>query len=277
VGDKSLAGLTFTLVGPGRVGSSLAAWAVAAGASCQGTAGREEIEELASVGQDLLLLAVPDAALPEVAAQLALRPQARVILHTAGGLDASVLGPLQADSAVGSLHPLKAFPQPRPDPAEARGVFFAVDGDPLARELAHRLARAWGGVSADLPAASRPLYHLAASLAAGGVVTLLALAADLTARLGLPREVLQGLGGLAQGALAAALQAGEPALALTGPIVRGDRAAVERQLAALAHSAPEKIPLVMQLGSETLEQARRAGLRIPGHEPLARRLSGAES
>lgn len=276
MGDESLAGLTFTLVGPGRVGTSLAAWTVAAGASCQGTRGQNRVEELSSAGQDLLLLAVPDGALPGLAARLALRTQARVILHTAGGLDASVLAPLQAGSAVGSLHPLKAFPQPRPDPAEALGVFFAVDGDPPARELAHRLARAWGGVSADLPAASRPLYHLAASLAAGGVVTLLALAADLASRLALPREALQGMNRLAQGALAAVLEAGEPARALTGPVVRGDREALERHWAALAHSAPEKLSLVLELSRETLEQARRAGLQIPAHEPLARRLAEAQ-
>lgn len=274
--DKPLAGLTFTLVGPGRVGTSLAAWTVAAGATCQGAAGRDRVAELTSAGQDLLLLAVPDSALAGLAARLALRPQARVVLHTAGGLDAGVLAPLQASSAVGSLHPLKAFPQPLTDPAEAREVFFAVDGDPPARELAHRLARAWGGTAADLPAASRPLYHLAASLAAGGVVTLLALAADLVARLALPREVLQGMNRLSQGALAAALEAGEPARALTGPVIRGDRETVERHLAALAHSAPEKLPLVLELSRETLKQAGRAGLQTPAHEPLARLLAEAK-
>jgi len=270
----SLAGLTFSLVGPGKVGASLSAWAVAAGAHCESTAGREQVEELTTSGQDLLLLAVPDASLSEVAARLALHPQARVVLHTAGGLDASVLAPLRGRSAVGSLHPLKAFPQPWLDPAEARGVFFAVDGDPEARQLAHRLAAAWEGVSADLPPESRPLYHLAASLAAGGVVTLLALAADLTSRLALPSEVLGGLGELARGALAAALQAGEPARALTGAWGRGDHAAVERHLAALSRTAPEKVPLVVQLGCETLRQARRVGSLSPAQEQLACRLAG---
>src|SRR5687768_17323321 len=99
-----------------------------------GMAGRQGMADLASGGQDLLLIAVSDPALPEVAAILAQRPQAAVALHTSGCLDASVLAPLrEAGSAVGSLHPLKAFPRPLPAPAEARGVFFAVDGDPPAR------------------------------------------------------------------------------------------------------------------------------------------------
>ena len=43
--------------------------------------------------------------------------------------------------------------------------------------MACRLAAAWGGVAAEVPAGSRPLYHFAATLAAGGVTTLVAAAA----------------------------------------------------------------------------------------------------
>ena len=163
-----LAGLRFSLAGAGKVGSSLARWAVAAGAELAAVAGRrageaawpggppcEDLRRLETAGQDLLLVAVRDSALPEVAAELARRPQARVALHTSGSLDAAVLDALRpAGSAVGSLHPLKAFPGPLPDPAEARGVFFAVDGDAAAQALALRLAAAWGGVAAEVPAAA---------------------------------------------------------------------------------------------------------------------------
>src|SRR4051812_22180650 len=188
-----LAGLRFSLAGPGKVGSSLAGWAVAAGAELVAVAVRGALGELASGGQDLLLLALPDAVLAAAAAELARRPQAAVALHTSGSLDASVLAPLRAaGSAVGSLHPLKAFPEPLPDPAEARGVFFAVDGDPPARELAARLAAAWEGVPGEVPPAARPLYHFAATLAAGGIVTLLSTAGELGERLGLPAAVTRG-------------------------------------------------------------------------------------
>src|SRR5882672_1027417 len=94
--DAPLADLTFTLVGPGRVGRSLAAWAQARGARCVAAAGRNEAPGLATAGQGLLLLAVPDAALAAVAAGLAARPQAAVALHTAGSLDAEVLAPLRS-------------------------------------------------------------------------------------------------------------------------------------------------------------------------------------
>jgi predicted short-subunit dehydrogenase-like oxidoreductase (DUF2520 family) len=271
-----LAGLRFSLAGPGRVGSSLARWAVAAGAELLAVAGRRPGEaawpggppcinlgDLETAGQDLLLLAVGDGVLREAAAVLARRSQARVALHTSGSLDASVIAPLREDGmAVGSLHPLKAFPRPLPDPAEARGVFFAVDGDPAARELAGRLAGAWGGVSAEVPSAARPLYHFAASLAAGGVVTLLAAAAEVAGQLGLPEEVARGYVELARGAVAAAretLDAGRPLLsAITGPAARGDRETLKRHLDTLGRDAPEKLPLAMFLILETLRQTGRS-------------------
>jgi predicted short-subunit dehydrogenase-like oxidoreductase (DUF2520 family) len=252
--------LTFSVAGPGRVGTSLAAWLESLGARRVGTAGRQGMANLASEGQDLLLIAVSDPALAEVATVLARRPQAAVALHTSGCLDASVLAPLRkAGSAVGSLHPLKAFPRPLPDPAEARGVFFAVDGDPAARELAHRLAAAWGGISAEVAPESRALYHFAATLAAGGAITLLALAEDLARRLGLPEAAVRGYLELCRGAVARAIETGDPAAVMTGPTVRGDCETVTRHLEALRTLAPEKLPLVVHLARETLHQQERRG------------------
>jgi len=270
-----LSDLSFSLVGPGRVGRSLAAWATARGARCSGVAGRRELASLTTAGQDLLLLAVPDGAYAAVAAELSQRPQAAVALHTAGSLDAEALAPLRkAGAAIGSLHPLKAFPHPLPDPEQARGVFFAVDGDPAAQALACRLAAAWDAEAAEVPAAARTLYHFAATLAAGGVVTLLSTAEDIAARLGLPEAVTRGYLELCRGAVAAAAEAhaaGRPlAAALTGPAARGDRATVERQLGALAGLAPEKLPLIVALAQETLRQRERAGaLTVEQRELMA--------
>jgi predicted short-subunit dehydrogenase-like oxidoreductase (DUF2520 family) len=271
-----LAGLRFSVAGPGKVGSSLACWAVAAGAELVAVAGRRAggpawpggpprlaLADLDTAGQDLLLIAVGDGAVAEVAAQLASRPQARIALHTSGSLDASALVPLRAGSKIGSLHPLKAFPQPLPDPAEGRGVFFAVDGDPEARELAFRMAGAWGGVAAEVPAEARPLYHFAATLAAGGVVTLLAAAAEIAGGIGLPEPVTRGYLELARGALAAAartLDEGRPlAAAITGPVTRDDRETLRKHLAALGSLTPGKLPLAIFLLGEILHQTGRDG------------------
>jgi predicted short-subunit dehydrogenase-like oxidoreductase (DUF2520 family) len=298
--DGALSGLIFSLVGPGRVGVSLARWALACGARIESVGGRTvetgrrdpalppagPVADLSTAGEDLLLVAVPDGALAGVAAELAVRPQARVVLHTSGSLPGEVLASLRrtsatrglpgdssVGSAVGSFHPLKAFPRPLPDLAEARGVFFAIDADPAARAAAQRLAAAWGGVAADVPPEARTLYHLAASLAAGGVVTLLALAGEIAGRLGLSPEVERGYLELAQGAIAAALEEGpgggsSTVASLTGPVARGDGATFLRQIEALSGLAPEKVPLVLLLARETLRQQARMGTLGEEHGTL---------
>jgi predicted short-subunit dehydrogenase-like oxidoreductase (DUF2520 family) len=274
----SLAGLRFSLVGPGRVGTSVAGWAVAAGAELVAATGRDGLAGFGSAGQDLLLIAVPDGALAEVAERLARRPQAAVALHTSGSRDAAVLAPLrEACTAAGTLHPLKAFPRVLSAPEEARGVFFALDGEPAAQDLARRLVAAWGGVAGEVPAAARPLYHFAATLAAGGIATLLATAADLAARAGLPPEVAGGYLELARGTVAAAIAApasqerapGAAALAaLTGPVARGDLVTVQRHLEALKAAAPERLPLAVELARETLRQVAAVQPPSPGQRAL---------
>jgi predicted short-subunit dehydrogenase-like oxidoreductase (DUF2520 family) len=282
---EDLAGLRFSLVGPGRVGRSLAGWAVARGARLSAVGGRRPGEPawpggprqvapgaLESAGEDLLLVAVPDGALPAVTAELAAAgDQAAVVLHASGAIGAEVLAPLRsAGTAVGSLHPLKAFPVALPDPAEARGVFFALDGDPEARRLGERLAAAWGADAAEVAAAARPLYHFAATLAAGGVVTLLAAAAEIAATAGLPRAVVAGYLELARGALAAAGQAHVAGARLgecvTGPVARGDLRTFESHLHALARSLPQKVPLAVCLAHETRRQREAARGPVKGRE-----------
>ncbi len=254
--DRQLANFSFSLVGPGRVGQSLAAWATSAGARQVAVAGRGE--DLSSAGQDLLLIAVPDGVLDRVAERLAERPQARVVLHTSGSRTFRALAPIgTGGSAIGSFHPLKAFPTVRSDSGEARGIFFGLDGDPEAIAVGERLALAWGAESGAIPEEARLLYHFAATLAAGGVTTLLAAAADLAGRLGLPPGAVGGYLELARGAVEAAREARDPARAITGPAARGDRETVLAQLAELAKIAPEMPPWVRGLAAETLRQRGR--------------------
>ncbi len=270
-GRASLEGLRFSVVGPGRVGKSLAGWAVAAGAQMMAAAGREGVAGFGSAGQDLLLIAVPDGALAEVAERLATHPQAAVALHTSGSRDAAVLAPLrEAGTAVGTLHPLKAFPRVLSAPEEASGVFFALDGEAAALALGRRLVAAWGGVAGEVPPAARPIYHFAGTLAAGGVATLLATAADLAARAGLPPEVARGYLELARGTVAAAVATPAPGAlaAITGPVARGDLATVQSHFEALKTAAPERLDLARELARETLRQVSAVQEPTPGHRAL---------
>ena len=262
--------LRFSLVGPGAVGTSFAYWACARGARLRHVGGRDpaaaaslaerlggratDWRDVDSEGDDWLWITVADGAITDVARQLARRPQAPVVLHASGLHGSEVLSPLGATgSAVGVLHPLRAFPEASTDPIDAAGCFYASGGDPEAVALARALGTAWGGVVHPVEDAARPLYHLAATLAAGGVVTLLAVAEELAARAGLPEAVRAGYRDLATGALAAACEADSALLALTGPAARGDDRTLRAHRAAVLEAAPDLWPAiraVVQLSAE---------------------------
>jgi predicted short-subunit dehydrogenase-like oxidoreductase (DUF2520 family) len=231
-------------------------------------------EELRSEGQDLLLVSVPDPALAEIAALLAIHPQARAVLHTSGSTPAAVLAPLAAHgSAIGGLHPLRAFPAASEDPTEAAGTFFALDGDPEAVTLAQRLVGAWGGSSATVPSEARLLYHFAATLAGGGVATLMAAVHELATTLELPPAAQSGYLELARSALLASERSPSPAAAITGPLARGDAELALAELEALRTRLPALSPLALALDRETLRQIERAGAATSDHRELAARLA----
>jgi predicted short-subunit dehydrogenase-like oxidoreductase (DUF2520 family) len=267
--------MTFSLVGAGSVGQSLASWFVGRGATLVQAAARPgsaRLErfatvlgaralapgELSSAGQDLLLLAVPDGELGPVARALSARPQAQVALHVSGAAAVAILEPLRAaGSAIGAFHPLRAFPAPETRAEEAAGVFFALGGDPAAIAVGRRLADALAGRSAVVAEEQRPLYHLVASLMAGGVVTVVAAAMEIATRAGLPPEIRPGFARLATDALAKALALPDPATGITGPAARGDEATLVHELLALEREAPEALAIVVALASESLRQRSR--------------------
>jgi len=271
--ESPLAGLDFALVGPGRVGTSLALWAVARGARCRSVAGGPGSSraaplaarlgataaggaELADPEAGCILIAVPDAKIAEVARRLAGRRRSGVALHVSGALGASVLAPLVAAGCrAGAFHPLRAFPAVEEDVRAAAGTFYALDGDAEARSMGRRLAKAFDGESAVVDEELRPLYHWAASVAAGSLVALLATAHDVARRLNLPDSARRGYDRLAAGALGAALASGDPAAAMTGPAARGDLETLHRHLEALAARRPDLLSLAVELARTVVARA----------------------
>lgn len=221
-----------------------------------------EVADLSTADQDLLLLTVPDGAIAAVAAELAARPQATVCLHVAGALGPSALAALAENGhSVGGLHPLKAFPRSLPEPSEAHGVVFAIDGDEAAARLATEIARSWGGVPVEVPESARTLYHFGATLAAGGVVTLLATAGEIASAAGLGPEIAEGYRRLAIGALDGVR--GNIAAAITGPVARGDIGTTRRQLEALDAVTPALGETARSMIRESRRQLARAGRGLP--------------
>lgn len=216
---------------------------------------------------DVVLISTADDAIRGVAAQLARLGakewRGKIVLHTSGALDCTVLAALaRRGAAVGSFHPLQAFGGrgvPR-----LEGVFFAIEGEPRARRVATRLARKLGGVPVELGAGSKPAYHAAASFAAAHVLAAVEAATRILISVGFTRpEALRALLPLARQTLENFERFG-PHAAWTGPLARRDDRTVKRHLVALRRFPPEFLRAYValtRLGARVLARNPQATLR----------------
>ena len=177
---------TVRLIGPGRAGMSVASALAAAGHDIAGFVTSHDDPAEAASGVDVLIIAVPDRRIADVARQV--RPvDSTVVLHLSGSQGLEVLAP---HARRGSMHPL--VPMPTPDVGAARieaGVTFAVAGDPVATELAMSL----GGRTVVVRDEDRAAYHAAACIAANHVVALMGQVARVAESIGLDLDVFLGL------------------------------------------------------------------------------------
>ena len=239
-----------TIVGPGRVGRSLATAARGAGIDVD-LVGRDE-HPAAAAGAECVLLCVPDDAIPGAAeVSAAADPPPRRVGHVSGasGLDA-LAAAARAGSETFSLHPLQTIPDWETD---LRGTPCAVAAaSPPALRFAGRLAGSLGMEPFELDEAARAAYHAAASIASNFLITLEESAARLLERVGVEdgRRLLTPL--VMRTVENWSQRGGE---ALTGPIARGDEATVTRHLDALARIDADLLETYRVLARRTRDLA----------------------
>lgn len=208
------------IIGPGRAGGALAKALSGAGWVVDGPLGREHDPAAVTTGARVVLLAVPDGAVADLAASLV--PGEAVVAHVAGSLGLDVLSP---HDRTASVHPLVSLPDADIGARRLAGAWFAVAGDPVASEIVDAL----DGRAVTVADDDRTTYHAAAAVAANHLVALLGQVARLAGQAGVPLEAYLDL---ARGALDNVAEVGAAA-ALTGPVARGDRETVARHLAAI--------------------------------------------
>jgi predicted short-subunit dehydrogenase-like oxidoreductase (DUF2520 family) len=224
---------------------------------------------------ELIILAVPDDAIPALAGELRLYG-GQALVHTSGVLGAEVLEPARAaGTQVGGFHPLVAFADTERAIAAFRGATVAIEGDDQLASLLATMAEALGATAVRLAPGSKAAYHAAAVLSAGGFVALLDAIAELGAAAGLDEEgALAVYGGLIEQTLGNARALGIRA-ALTGPMTRGDVGTLERHLDALARLAPGVLPLYRAAAEREIELAESRGSLAPQAAESMRRLLAA--
>ena len=188
----------------------------------------------------------------------------QAMIHTSGALGAEVLEPAQAaGTQVGSFHPLVAFADTERAVAALHGATVAIEGDDQLLALLAEMAERIGARAVRLTPGSKPAYHAAAVLAAGGFVALLDAIAELGRVAGLDEAgALAVYGPLIEGTLGNARALGIRA-ALTGPITRGDDGTLRAHLAALEAHAPGVVPLYRAAAEREIRLAEERGALTP--------------
>jgi predicted short-subunit dehydrogenase-like oxidoreductase (DUF2520 family) len=264
------------VAGRGRLGRSLAGAVSAAGSRVQLVSVRSSTAALvraaAASPRAIALLAVPDDAVPGIAARIARVsssiPETVSFVHVSGALDLAPLAPLRRSHGVGSFHPLQSFPALRP-PSAFRGITVAIDaGTPGLLLRLGRLARDLGAQPVRVVGGQRVLYHAAAVFASNYIDVMIREAVALLVASGWKeKDATAGLLPLVAGAVENVRKRG-PVNALTGPIRRGDTDTVRRHLAALRRLDHDSAAVGGQpfevvyrmLGRIALEIAEEAGL-----------------
>ena len=234
----------------GIIGSGRAAWAFAStwkrigwpvtGMATRGDewdiAPRRTIEELAA-GSELILIAVSDRAIEEVAAAI---PETKaIIVHPSGALPALRGG--------FSLHPLKSLP-PVGEPCDLEGTLLVFEGSH--RDIAEEIAKQAGARFAEISADAKTRYHAAAVFGSNYVAALLDIAEELIGIEG----VREDIAALARSAIDNWL-AHTDARRFTGPAARGESDVMQRHLEEL-RDQPELAEIYRLLAARILATAK---------------------
>jgi len=200
------------------------------------------------------LIAIPDGAIEGLAKELSeIGGDAwhkKIVLHTSGSLDSSVLQPLaDLGASTGSMHPMQTFSeQNMPDLAKC---IFGIDGAQAAVQVARKMIRQMDGVAVRLSGANKAAYHAAGLFACGFVLALMESGTRLLMSQGFKRrQALRALLPLVRQTLNNLERVG-PNAAWTGPLSRGDFSTVERHVNALSTGAPEFLDTYQELSRLT--------------------------
>jgi len=275
--------MKIVVVGPGRAGGSLAVAARTAGHELVGLFGRRTRNlplaehlgvRIRLIGEslpeaDLLVVAVRDDALPEVATSLSpAADRVRGAIHLSGLTSVRVLDPLrEAGLVTGSFHPLQTLPGWEAGSRSLPGAFVGITApDDWAAEL-ESFARSLGCRPFRVADDRKALYHAAGGVAANYVAAALCVAEYMFTAAGVDPAAARPM---VEQAVANAFDLGFRE-SLTGPISRGDLGTVRRQIEAVDRHAPDASEAFRVLTRLTAQMAGRVEveeiLRLAAHPP----------
>lgn len=289
---------TLNVIGPGRVGRTLAAlWAEAGvfliGDVCSRTAesaraalsfigaGRP-VESVAGMNAaDVWLIATPDRCVVEACGAAAEGGSVRpgdIVFHCSGALASADLRPATARTGarVASVHPLKSFADAADAKAGFAGTYCVAEGDEPALDVLRPAFERIGARVVTIDAAAKPLYHAASALVCNDLTALMEAGLRCYERAGIERALAaRMMEPLVRETVENVFRRGTAA-ALTGPVSRGDVATVQVHLRRLEAVDARIARVYRDLSLVALDLAReRGGVDPETLRRLAELLSGA--
>jgi len=265
---------TTLLIGPGRVGRSLALAHRQAGEEVYllGTEAGPWMDWAAEHGihtlvdpagapkqASVILFCVPDGSILPVAQSFAASYpcNSKLFIHTSGLHDIEVLKPLSLEGGfVAAMHPVMQFVDPQRDLESLRHALVTETADPNAREGVLEVAEVWGAQPVRLKAGvDRRRYHLGLALASNHITALCAWSAELLEPV-FREQTWDVVERMARQALHSAHQDGATS-ALTGAVVRGDVSTVEGHLQSLSQQEKHRYAGLLDLVVDLAEQGQR--------------------
>ena len=187
---------------------------------------------------DIVITAVSDDALPDVAKAVAKRYPDSIVAHTAGSVPVDIW-PEASALHYGVFYPMQTFSKTKSVDFSKVGIFVEGSDETVCGQL-ENLARRLSPMVYRINGRQRAYLHIAAVFACNFVNAMYAMSAEILGNQGLPFEIMHTL----IDETAAKIHTLSPAEAQTGPARRRDETIIERQRAMLTGEYKEIYDLV---------------------------------
>ena len=209
---------------------------------------------------DILFITVNDDEINPVAKEIfesAIDLSGVIAVHTSGALSSTELSPLKEKGALlASMHPVQTFSGTSKDAMSIRKCYFALEGETKALPVMKTLIEKMGANWFELKPEHKSNHHLACILASNYVIALMKMATDLLEPIGLSRSEAKKILLPLMSSAVENISNQSLAMALTGPVARGDAKTVLHHINLLKKQHPGLIELYTSLARTALELAK---------------------
>ncbi len=254
---------SFSIIGLGKVGTSILETFLNTGNKLVGVSTRNEIsgEKVASkynclfesipehiLRADIIIIATNDASIKEIGAGIISKTDG-VVAHTSGALSSRIFSPHKGRV---SIHPV--FPVYEKF-MNLSGKRFTIEGDEKGLEVSREILKGINGKFSTIDVGKKPLYHLASIVGSNFITSVAYLCAEIYKISGLDEDVAIEI----VGETFSAIKKSGIYNALTGPVERGDTDTIRMDIEAIK-DYPDVRKFILPLFELTTKLAKKKGI-----------------